>query len=89
VRPVSPAHQHATARLTLDYPEDLEFFRALFAELHREGELFGVGEIVALLDRRPELVRINASLNDEYWQRTRDLARLAYREGDTIRQVEV
>ena len=31
--PISEAHRHETARLTLDYAEDLEFFRALFDEL--------------------------------------------------------
>lgn len=89
VRPMSQDHEHATARLTLDYPEDLEFFRALFDELYRDGEVFGIGDIVALLKRRPELVQINANLNEGYWQRTRDLARLAYREGDTVRDVAV
>ena len=30
VAPMGPDHQHDTARLTLDYPEDLAFFRAVF-----------------------------------------------------------
>ncbi len=75
-------HRHATARLTLDYDEDLAFFRAVFAELYTPGSVFGVEEIVALLERRPDLVEINAGLDERYWQRTRELAQLEYRVGD-------
>jgi spore coat polysaccharide biosynthesis protein SpsF (cytidylyltransferase family) len=92
IQPVSATHRHATARLTLDYPEDLAFFRALFGELHREGPPFGVAEIVALLDRRPDLLALNAGLDERYWARTRALvaeARLEYRVGDRTMQVEV
>ncbi|HEV3069853.1 MAG TPA: hypothetical protein VGY76_00330 [Solirubrobacteraceae bacterium] len=70
VGPVSAEHIHDTARITLDYPSDLEFFRALFAELYRPGVLFGVGDIVSLLRRRPELVAINSSLSAEYQRRS-------------------
>jgi len=89
VRPISPGHQHDTARLTLDYPEDLAFFRALFKELYREGEVFGVEEIVSLLRQRPDLLAMNACLDERYWQRTRELAQLQYRVGDKTYTVEV
>ena len=91
VEPLSDAHRHPTARLTLDYPEDLAFFRALFGELHQDGAPFGVAEIVALLRRRPDLLTINAGLDERYWARTRALvaeARLAYRVGDRTVEVE-
>jgi spore coat polysaccharide biosynthesis protein SpsF len=73
VRPQSPAHTHPTARLTLDYEEDFAFFSAIFEALYRPGEVFGVAEIVALLERRPELLKINAGLDEKYWERTREL----------------
>lgn len=73
VGPVGPEHVHDTARLTLDYPSDLEFFRALFAELYRPGEVFGVGDIVRLLNQRPDLLSINGSLSEEYQRRSADL----------------
>jgi spore coat polysaccharide biosynthesis protein SpsF len=66
VGPVTAEHVHDSARITLDYPSDLEFFRAVFAELYRPGEVFGVGDIVSLLRRRPELVSINVSLSEDY-----------------------
>jgi spore coat polysaccharide biosynthesis protein SpsF len=70
VEPVSDKHRHDRARLTLDYPEDLEFFRAIFGELYDDGRAFGVEEIVALLGRRPELLAINQGFEDVYEQRT-------------------
>lgn len=69
----SADHVHESARLTLDYDEDLAFFRAIFEELYRPGAVFGVADIVALLRRRPELLQINAGLDEKYWERTRDL----------------
>ena len=83
VGPVSAEHVHDTARITLDYHSDLEFFRAVFAELYRPGEIFGVGDIVSLLRRRPELVSINGSLSQEYHRRSAALIRcesLLYRD---------
>jgi spore coat polysaccharide biosynthesis protein SpsF len=48
-------------RLQLDYPEDLEFIRAVYAKLEPEyGDAFGVREILALLDREPALCTLNA-----------------------------
>ena len=49
-------------RLTVDYPEDLELVRALFEELRPLWPDFGLSEILAVLKRRPELRRINATV---------------------------
>ncbi|WP_431854534.1 cytidylyltransferase domain-containing protein [Azospirillum sp.] len=49
-------------RWTLDYPEDLDFLRALFAVLPREDA--GWREIVATLDAHPEIRAINAARRD-------------------------
>lgn len=89
VYPISPDHQHETARLTLDYDEDLAFFRALFEELYTAGEIFGVEQIVSLLHHRPDLLAINAGLEMKYWQRTRALAQLEYLVDGNTYKVEV
>jgi spore coat polysaccharide biosynthesis protein SpsF len=93
VGPVGTEHVHESARLTLDYPRDLELFRALFAELYRPGEVFGVGEIVSLLRRRPELVAINGALAEEYRDRSAALIEreaLRYRDArGRLRALEV
>lgn len=49
-------------RWTLDYSEDLEFLRALFAVLPREDA--GWREVVAALDAHPEIRAINAARRD-------------------------
>jgi spore coat polysaccharide biosynthesis protein SpsF len=48
-------------RLQLDYPEDLEFIRAVYARLEpRHGEGFGVEHILSLLEAEPALRELNA-----------------------------
>lgn len=79
IKPLRPEHVHEKARLTLDYPEDLAFFEALFMDLYKERTAFGIDEIVSLLRRRPELLEINSMVNDAYWKRTHQLAQLEYR----------
>lgn len=86
IKPVGPEHVHDKARLTLDYPEDLVFFKELFGELYTREHVFGIGEIVSLLRRRPELIEINSSVDEKYWKRTHQLAQLEYRmEGKVVK----
>lgn len=82
-----PGHEHQTARLTLDYPQDLAFFEALFRELYKEGCTFGIDQIVPLLNRRPELIQINSMVDEEYWRRTQQLAQLEYCLEDKILRI--
>lgn len=85
-----PAHRHDAARLTLDELDDLAFFRAVFDELYVQGEVFGVEEIVRLLEKRPELLELNAGLNEQYFARSDEHARreqLRFRTPEGIRQV--
>lgn len=62
---------HPTARMTLDYPEDLEFFSAVLAELGAGpgNEPPPLEQIVALLRARPDIVAINSGVQERYWQR--------------------
>lgn len=52
-------HRQPGLRMTLDYPADLEFFRAVFAHLYRPGEVFTLDEILHFLREHPEIVAIN------------------------------
>ena len=47
-------------RLTIDYPEDMEMARCVFAELDRPDRIFGLADILDLIDRRPDIAQINA-----------------------------
>ena len=65
--------RHDEARLTLDYPEDLAFFEAVFDELGLERNDASLERIVRLLRDKPELVAINGGLQEEYWRRFNEL----------------
>ncbi len=63
-----PAFTHPRARLTLDYPQDLAFFRAVVLNFPGRELDFTLSELLALLVREPALVELNAGLNEAYWQ---------------------
>jgi spore coat polysaccharide biosynthesis protein SpsF (cytidylyltransferase family) len=59
---IPPDPRHAPRhglRLSVDEPADLCFARALYAELHALGRAFTTDDLVAALDRRPELLDFN------------------------------
>lgn len=47
-------------RLTVDYAEDMEMARRVFAELDSPDGIFGLNDILELIDARPEIAQINA-----------------------------
>jgi spore coat polysaccharide biosynthesis protein SpsF len=56
-------------RFTVDYREDLLFVQAVFEQLHRPGEVFSLDDILALLDRRPDIFALNAQFAGVNWYR--------------------
>ena len=44
----------------VDTPEDLKLIRRVFAALHRPERVFTLDEILDVLDRHPESLRLNA-----------------------------
>jgi spore coat polysaccharide biosynthesis protein SpsF (cytidylyltransferase family) len=61
------------ARLTLDYPEDLELLEAILTELELPDRPVELAEVVELLRSRPDLVAINRGRSEEYWRRFNEL----------------
>lgn len=55
-------------RWTLDYPEDLEFVRAVYTALGHD-PAWGVDEVLTLLDDHPEIGAINAAYAGVNWYR--------------------
>lgn len=53
-------------RLTLDYQEDLDFFRRVFDELKIDANTVPLREIIKLLNGKPEIARINLFRNRDY-----------------------
>lgn len=49
-------------RWTVDEPADLELVRRIYERLDRPGGVFGWREVVALMEREPELAALNAAI---------------------------
>jgi spore coat polysaccharide biosynthesis protein SpsF len=64
---VEPRHRRPSLRMTLDYPEDLAFFQAVFAGLYRPGAIFTLDEILDFLDEHPEVTDLNRGRGAD-WQ---------------------
>jgi len=63
-----------THRFTVDYAEDYQFITRVYEELcTAEKPLFSLGQILELLERKPELARLNARFSGHSWH----LAQLA------------
>ena len=62
-------HRQPSIRMTLDYPEDLEFFKAVFAHLYQPGKVFTLDEILRFLRAHPEVVEINRNCAAAFYKR--------------------
>lgn len=61
-----PDLRHPEIRMTLDYPEDFEFFKAVFDQLYNPGKIFTLKEIMKLLKDHPEIIKINEHCESLY-----------------------
>jgi hypothetical protein len=62
----------------LDYPEDFEVFKRVIEGLSQNNSIFDLEAIINYLKLYPEIIKINQFLDEQYWQRTRDKAKLQY-----------
>lgn len=52
-------------RLTVDTEDDLALVREIYRRLYEEGRVFGIHEVLELLDSEPHLARINAHVKQK------------------------
>lgn len=62
-------HRQPDLRMTLDYPADLEFFKAVFAHLYQPGRIFTLDEILRFLRQHPEVAEINRECGTAFRKR--------------------
>jgi spore coat polysaccharide biosynthesis protein SpsF (cytidylyltransferase family)/predicted dehydrogenase len=62
-------HQRPGLRMTLDYPEDFEFFKKIFDSLYIDKKVFSLTEILELIDAHPEIIEINKSCGKKFKKR--------------------
>ena len=55
-------------RLTMDYPEDYALLLEIFKALYKPGNVFGLRDVITLLNNRPELLEINKEAHQRYLQ---------------------
>ncbi len=58
-----------THRWVLDYEEDYAFIKAVYHELYRENPLFGINDILGLLERKPDIALLNQKYCGVNWYR--------------------
>jgi spore coat polysaccharide biosynthesis protein SpsF len=74
-----PRWRRTDWRMTLDYPEDMAFFTAVFEALYKPGQVFSFDAIVELLERRPDIVSINAGAREKYEANLRKAVAVAFK----------
>lgn len=62
-------HKRPGLRMTLDYPEDFEFFSIIFNALYKEGTVFTLDEILQYLDKNPDVIKINKECGGKFRKR--------------------
>src|SRR5258705_2324279 len=67
--PIGEEHRLPELRMTLDYLEDLEFFKAVFSHLYVPGKVFSLDEILDFLREHPEVIDINLHCEAAYKKR--------------------
>ena len=48
-------------KTSIDYPEDYEFMKRVFAELYKPGSIFSLLDVIALVKKKPAIFEINAT----------------------------
>lgn len=62
-------HRRPGLRMTLDYPEDFDFFKKIFDSLYEKGKVFSLTDILTLLDNNPDIVKINEHCGEKFKKR--------------------
>lgn len=76
-----PAHHAPHLRMTLDYPQDYEFFRAVYDHLFPPDRVFSLDEILALIHRQPEIGAINRGVVRLYEENLRRITKVGVKSG--------
>ena len=58
-----------THRFTLDYNEDYEFIKRIYDELYKKNNRFSLNDILELLEKKPEIKKINQMYAGVNWYR--------------------
>lgn len=82
----NPVYRNKNIRMTLDYPEDLKFFRRVFKEMGMQKNIISLKEILSFLHNRPEIVKINFCRQSDFSQNQKKESRLILEKSVAIAQ---
>ena len=76
-------------RFTIDYREDYNFIKRVFEELYPTTKNFDLGDILQLLDKKPEIYNLNAQYAGVNWYRNHlnELKTIDVSQTKTIQQI--
>lgn len=86
---VEPHHRRPGLRLTLDYQEDLEVLRRVFAGTAADGGDPSLDAVLAFLDAHPEVAAINQACADQYRRRWTSQSEVALKPRYEVRRAAV
>jgi spore coat polysaccharide biosynthesis protein SpsF (cytidylyltransferase family) len=69
IQVADPVLNQPDVRMTLDYQEDYDFFKAVFEHFYPGKDFFSLHEILVLLRDHPEIARINEKMQEKYQER--------------------
>ncbi|MDP2932966.1 MAG: hypothetical protein Q8N81_02435, partial [bacterium] len=71
-----PIFHNPKIRMTLDYPEDLEFFKRVFDEFNTDRNDIPLRKILELIARKPEIAEINFFRQEQFLQNQKNKTKL-------------
>jgi len=85
----NPLHRQPGLRMTLDYPEDLEFFKTIFEQLYEPGKVFSLDDILHFLGKHPEVVEINRDCARAFKKRVEKQSEIKLRSRYEIKRIAI
>ena len=82
-------HKRPGMRMTLDYPEDLDFFNAIFDSLYQEGKVFSLDKILYLLDANPSITKINEKCADKFMKKYKNHSEIRLKKNFSVKKAIV
>jgi spore coat polysaccharide biosynthesis protein SpsF len=88
VIPISdPRHCRPELRMTLDYLEDYQFFKAVIETLYPKKRLFSLGDVITLIDQRPDIAELGQRRATE-WQHQHHTFDIRIKTGQDTKLIE-
>lgn len=83
-----PIYHNKNIRMTLDYREDLEFFKRVFKEFNTSKNTIPLRTILKLIHKKPEIAKINFFRQEQFLQNQKKKTKLIIKQSPTQNKVK-